>query len=104
MKRIAWVLALGLSLAGCQTHGQPVSSRAQLVFLTRDACMNTDKMRANLDVALQTLHRPIDYQVIDEATLPGTDPRSAYPTPTVLYANRDLFGMSEPTPPFPEPT
>lgn len=104
MPRIVWVIALGLSLAGCQSQGQLPSSRSQLVFLTRSGCVNSDRMRANLNAALQALHRPADYQVIDEAALPKTDPRSAYPTPTLLYANRDLFGIPEPTPPFPEPT
>lgn len=47
---------------------------------------------------------PLTYQVLDLASLPASDSRLGYPTPTLLYANRDLFGMPEPTPPFPEPT
>src|SRR5215471_16783430 len=104
MRRIALVLMLGLSLAGCHAAGQATTGRHQMVFLTRAGCPTSESMRANLDAALQALHRPGDYEVIDEDTLPKTDPRSAYPTPTLLYANRDLFGMPEPTPPFPEPT
>lgn len=46
---------------------------------------------------------PANYQVIDVATLHPTDPRSGYPTPTLLYEGRDLFGLPEPQPPFPEP-
>jgi hypothetical protein len=42
--------------------------------------------------------------VIDLASLPATDPRRAYPTPTLLYAKRDIFGMPEPQPPYPDPT
>jgi len=75
-----------------------------LVFLTRDGCAMSDRLRTNLDAALRTLKTPMSYQVIDESTLAPTDPRSAYPTPTLLYAGRDLFGMAEPVPPFPEPT
>ena len=77
---------------------------SDLVFLTRGGCANTTTMRANLDGALKTLALPTDYQFIDLDTLPKTDPRTGYPTPTLLYANRDLFGMAVPTPPFPEPT
>jgi hypothetical protein len=45
-----------------------------------------------------------DYRVIGVASLPGTDSRRGYPTPTLLYANRDVFGMPEPRPPLPTPT
>ena len=68
----------------------------QLVFLTRDVCVNTATMRTNLDAALKALNLPADYQVLDIDTVPATDPRGGYPTPTMLYANRDIFGMPEP--------
>jgi hypothetical protein len=45
-----------------------------------------------------------DYVVVDLDTLAKTDARSGYPTPTLLYRNRDVFGMPEPTPPVPEPS
>ena len=69
-----------------------------LVFLTRDGCVNTPLMRGRLDEALKSLSLPTDYAVIDLDALPKTDPRVAYPTPTVLVQNRDLFGMPEPPP------
>jgi hypothetical protein len=77
---------------------------SDLVFLTRGDCVNTAKMRASLDEALKVMNLPNNYQFIDLDTLPKADARTGYPTPTVLYANRDLFGMAIPTPPFPEPT
>ena len=75
-----------------------------LVFLTRGGCVNTTTMRANLDEALKTKGLATDYQFVDLDSLQPTDPRVGYPTPTLLYANRDLFGMAVPTPPFPTPT
>lgn len=75
-----------------------------LVFLTRDGCVNTTIMRANLDAALQAMGLPADYQFVDLETLAATDPRIGYPTPTMLYKGTDLLGMAEPSPPFPEPT
>lgn len=75
-----------------------------LTFLTRDGCSNTVVMRQRLDEALQRMDLPPTYQVIDLATLPEHDPRRGYPTPTLLYANTDLFGMPEPQPPLPTPT
>jgi len=75
-----------------------------LVFLTRGGCVNTTTLRVNLDEALKATGLPTDYQFIDLDSLPPTDSRVGYPTPTILYANRDLFGMATPTPPFPEPT
>ena len=80
------------------------SVRADLVFITRDGCVNTPDMFNNLDDALRSLNLALDYQVVNLGTLPKSDPRTGYPTPTVLYRGRDVFGMPEPTPPFPEPT
>lgn len=75
-----------------------------LVFLTRERCVNTATMRARLDEALDRLDAPKSYSVIDADTLADSDVRRGYGTPTVLYDNRDLFGMPEPTPPIPSPT
>lgn len=75
-----------------------------LVFLTRSGCANTAVMRANLDEALKTVGPDARYDVIDLDTLPDSDPRRGYPTPTVLRGGRDLFGLPEPEPPFPDPT
>ena len=75
-----------------------------LVFLTRDGCVNTATMRANLDEALRGLGLPSNYQFIDADTLAPSDSHGGYGTPTVLCENRDLFGMVEPTLPHPAPT
>jgi hypothetical protein len=75
-----------------------------LTFLTRDGCVNTPRMRANLEKALKALSWTTDYQIIDIGTLPATDVRTGYPTPTLLYKNRDLFGLPIPKPPYNEPT
>ena len=102
-----FVAALGVMLL-VSCAGAPSSTgqagTAGLVFLTRDGCANTARLRANLDDALRALGRPTDYAVIDLDSLPDSDLRRGYPTPTVLYANRDLFGMPEPTPPVPGAT
>ena len=82
--------------------GGPATGK--LVFLTRAGCETTPVLRQNLDAALKALNLPLDYRVVDFAALPATDARRGYPTPTVLYANRDLFGFPEPTPPLPAPT
>ena len=97
-------LALVVAFSGCTLPAAPEVSVKDLVFLTRGGCVNTTTMRANLDEALGSLSLPIDYQFVDLATLAPSDPRVGYPTPTLLYRNRDLFGMSVPAPPFPEPT
>ena len=83
---------------------KPRSMKTDLVFVTRDGCVNTPDMLNNLDDALRALGLGLDYPVVNLGTLPPTDPRSAYPTPTVLVRDRDLFDMPEPTPPFPEPS
>jgi hypothetical protein len=75
-----------------------------LVFLTREGCVNTVTMRTHLDEALKALELPLDYQFIDADTLPPSDPRGGYGTPTVLFQGADLFGMEEPPVPHPPPT
>ena len=75
-----------------------------LVFLTRGGCVNTTVMRRNLDEALKTLGFAASYEVVDQDTRPESDVRRGYPTPTLLYADRDIFGMSVPKPPLPDPT
>lgn len=83
---------------------QPRTMRDDLVFVTRDDCVNTPDMFFSLDDALHALGLPLDYQVVNLGKLPTTDPRTGYPTPTILYKNHDIFGMPPPTPPFPEPS
>jgi hypothetical protein len=78
--------------------------KRELTFLTRGGCVNTATMRANLDAALSELNRPADYELIDLDTLPKTERRTGYPTPTILLRDADLFDLPQPTPPFPEPT
>lgn len=75
-----------------------------LVFLTRGGCVNTTVMRGNLDEALKALGLTAGYEVVNQDTLAETDVRRGYPTPTLLYADRDVFGMSVPKPPLPDPT
>ena len=97
--------ACGRPIAEPKTSpSQPGTMRDDLVFVTRDDCVNTPDMFNNLDDALRALGLPLDYQVVNLGKLPKTDPRTGYPTPTVLYKNRDIFGMPPPTPPFPEPS
>lgn len=76
----------------------------KLVFLTRGGCVNTATMRANLDDAMRAFGSAASYEVLDLDTLSETDARRGYPTPTLLYENRDVFGLLEPQPPFPDPT
>lgn len=80
------------------------SVKNDLVFLTRDGCVNTPDMVNHLDDALKALGWKNDYQYIDIGKLPKTDARTGYPTPTVLWKGRDLYAMPVPKPPFPEPS
>ena len=68
-----------------------------LVLLTREGCAHAVVMRAHLEEALHAVGLPADFQFVDVATLKPTDPRSTYPVPTLLYKDRDLFGMSAAT-------
>ena len=92
---ISLVLALVLGVA---------PSMKDLTFLTREGCVNTPDMVTNLDDALIALKLRRDYQVIDIGQLPKDDPRTGYPTPTILWKGKDIFGMSVPKPPYNVPS
>jgi hypothetical protein len=99
---VVGALCICAALAGCARRGATrFTPSADLTFITRDGCVATSTMRANLDAALAAMGLPADYRVIDADTLPESDPRGGYGTPTVLLDDEDLFGM--PTPPVPRP-
>ncbi len=84
---------------------RPTSLKADLTFLTRDDCVNTPDMVNSLDDALKALGWPRnDYQYINIGKLPKTDVRTGYPTPTVLWKGKDIFGMPVPRPPYDVPS
>jgi hypothetical protein len=86
------------------TAPSPEPNTKGLVFLTRAGCVNTTVMRRSLDAALKALGLAASYEVVNQDRLPETDVRRGYPTPTLLSADRDIFGMSVPKPPLPAPT
>lgn len=101
MWRAGLLIAVVAGAAGAIQSGR---SMQELAFLTRDGCANTADMLVNLDDALIELGWRRNYQTIDLGKLPKTDVRTGYPTPTVLWKGRDIFGLAAPTPPYPEPT
>ena len=113
MNRRTFTVGIGVLMAGACARRAPESTastsqrrsvRGDLVFITRDGCVNTPDMLLNLDDALRGLGLALDYEVVDLGKLTKTDARTGYPTPTVLYRNRDLFDMPAPVPPYPEPS
>src|SRR5262249_48118560 len=88
---------LGLTtvlVGACQQLPAP-RSMGELVFLTREGCVHAGVMREHLNAALQALHWPPDYQMLDAGTLSIGDHRHGYPTPTLLYKQRDIFGITD---------
>ena len=101
MQRLIHIAALGLIALGAADR--PTSMR-DLVFLTRDGCVNTPDMVNNLDDALKALGWLRDYQFIDIGSLRTTDVRTGYPTPTLLWKGKDIFGLPVPKPPYDAPS
>lgn len=95
------VLALAVLMAAGDA---PASLKADLTFLTRNGCVNTRDMVNNLNDALTALHWPKDYAFIDIGSLPKSDARTGYPTPTLLWEGKDIFGMPAPKPPYDVPS
>ena len=81
-----------------------MSRKPDLVFLTRDGCVNTPDLVSNLDEALNALKLPNDYQYVNIGMLSKADSRTGYPTPTILWKGRDIFGMAVPKPPYGVPS
>lgn len=93
-----WIAAfLALTLSAAPTM-------KDLTFLTRDGCVNTPEMVTHLDDALIAMKLRRDYQLIDIGTLSKGDPRTGYPTPTILWKGKDIFGMPGPKPPYDVPS
>jgi hypothetical protein len=86
------------------TSDKPTSLKADLVLVTRADCVTTPDMIFNTEDALKALGWPQDFHSIDISTLPKTDERTGYPTPTLLWKGKDIFGMPVPKPPYGGPT
>jgi hypothetical protein len=100
MKRVWPILALLMILAACHADpGQKSPAEVQHVsFLTREGCVKSPAMYANLQAAMAEegwVGKPV---IVDIGKLPRDDPRTGYGTPTVLVDGSDLFGL-----PLPEP-
>jgi hypothetical protein len=100
MPRLMFIAFLGLLTLG--GPNRPTSMK-DLTFLTRDGCVNTPDMVTNLDDALNALGWPKDYQYINIGQLSAKDVRTGYPTPTLLWKGRDIFGLPIPKPPYDVP-
>ncbi len=101
MWRGVFLLAVGIAASG--TANAPKTNH-DLTFLTRDDCVNTPDMVNNLDDALKALGWPKDYQYVNIGKLAVSDVRTGYPTPTLLWKGKDIFGMPVPKPPYDVPS
>ena len=86
-------LLLLLMVASLACAPKPSPLMKPLVILTRGGCVNTTTMRANLDSALQAMKTPARYQLVDLDTLPTSDLRVGYPTPTLLVFSTCQFRL-----------
>ena len=102
MLRKTTLLVVAISAIGCASDHRVAID--QLALLTSPACSTSAEFREHLDHALTSMGATPTYQVVDLVSLPETDARRGYGTPTVLYRGRDIFGLPEPQPPYPDPT
>lgn len=86
-------------VSSAESAGMP-----EVVFLTREGCINTPTMLKNLDGAVAAMGVELKYKTVDQSALATSDHRVGYPTPTILLNGRDMFGMPVPRPPFPHPS
>ena len=102
--RVIKMWLVGIVLAIWSGAAPAPKTMKDLTFLTRADCVNTPDMVNNLDDALKALGWPNDYQFIDIGKLRTGDVRTGYPTPTLLWKGKDIFGLPAPKPPFDVPS
>ncbi|GEM_PF-2739712 len=95
LMRWLFIIMIVIVFSGNANPAERFSAR-DLVFLTQGGCVNTTRMRASLNEALGSLGLPKDYTLIEVDKLSASDRRRGYGTPTVLYRNKDIFGLVEP--------
>lgn len=76
----------------------------RIEFLTRDGCVNSALMLANLRQAIVGAGASTVVDIVDQGKLRNTDARRGYGTPTILVNGVDPFGQPEPVVPFPPPS
>jgi len=93
-------------IAGCAAQPGPAATAAapehhamKIELLGFPGCPNTPQMRANLAAALKQLGHSAAFTDTNQESLPESDLRRGWPTPTVLVNGKDLFGMAPPTAP-----
>jgi len=73
---------------------------SDLTFLTRNGCACEPHMVQLLNSVLTVLEWPLDYRLVNISTLSASDLRTGYPTPTILWKDKDIFGMPTPALPY----
>lgn len=114
MRLVYFALAFALIASACSVNKpapttvsekmDPKRPNVELQFLTRDGCKNTERMLENLNAGISNGNITAKYVLIRQENLPADDPRTGYPTPTILVNGRDIFGLPVPEQPFPEPS
>ena len=110
------VLCFAVAIVGCTTnepagsevpdHGErivTVRGSLDVELLTRNGCQNSPMLLERLLLAIESMAN-VDFVIVDQEALAVADPRRGYTTPTILVDDRDLFGLPEPTLPYPAPT
>lgn len=93
-----------MSLSGVGPVRYTLVPTRMLTLLTCSQCSAGAELRRRLHQALRQLGLKPVFSIVDVASLPRTDPRIGYPAPTVMWRERDLFGIPEVPAPYPPPT
>lgn len=96
-----------LAIAGCAASPRASTGRSSAMTVAQPAiellgfqdCPNTPIMRERLRAALESIGEGWTFADTDQETLPESDLRRGWPTPTVLVNGNDLFGMPAPIEP-----
>ncbi len=90
-------LCLVIAMIGAGCASQPPAMDVELLGFPD--CPNTPVMRENLRDALESVGGGLTFRDVNQESLPESDIRRGWPSPTVLVNDADLFGMAPPATP-----
>jgi hypothetical protein len=89
--RLAALILLASITACASSPGTPA-----IDLLSFPSCPDSPALRANLRAALNSINPDLTFREVNLESLPPSDPRCRWQSPTILVGGRDLFGMPAP--------
>ena len=98
---LLWVVLVSGCVSGTMRDDQHTLNGARVMHTIQvlyfDGCPNTPPVIEAARAVAEDLGEDWEVEMIDLESLPQRDTRRGYGSPTILFEDRDLFGLPEPT-------